>query len=200
MVIQNRTVLKEEFLTTGDVAKYCKVTPNGVKKWISDGKLQAFQTPGGHFRIFKNDFKEFLMATRFPIDPKFFETPEKKVLVVDDEAAIRELTVDLLTDMGSEYVVETAEDGYEALMKVGAFEPDLLILDIRMPKIDGLEVLRRIKKNPDMQNLKVLIFTGFLEEKETILEIGADDLLLKPVNLNTLREKIESLLESNFSS
>jgi excisionase family DNA binding protein len=199
MTAQNRTVLNEEFLTTGDVAKYCKVTSNAVKKWISEGKLLAFQSPGGHFRIFKNDFKAFLKATRFPIDPTFFGNNEKKVLVVDDDATISELIVALLNEMGSQYVVESAEDGYEALIKLGAFEPDLIIIDVRMPKIDGLEVLKRIKENPHMKYLKILVLTGFLEEKEKLLEVGVDDFLLKPVKLRFLRQKIETLLESEQS-
>lgn len=195
----NKSMLKEEFLTTGDVATYCEVTTNGVKKWISEGKLKAFQTPGKHFRITKRDFKDFLVSFHFPVDPRFFGLNKKKILIVDDEPKFIQFAVDVLGGIDNEFLIKSAENGYEALIKLGSFKPDLLILDIRMPKIDGIEVLKRIRKNSQRKDLKIMITTAFMEEKENVLREGADDFLLKPISVNLLQESVMTLLGNESS-
>lgn len=187
----------DEFLTTGEIASYCQVTANTVKNWISDGKLKAFQTPGGHFRISLSEFRNFLERHSMPIDENFFYEKSKKILVVDDNREIVNFIVDALNQMSSNFVIETAFDGYEALMKLGDFKPDLLILDIKMPKIDGFEVCKRIKSSSSLTNTSIFVISAYIDEigVEKIKDAGADDYLAKPVKLPDLEKKIQKLLK-----
>lgn len=183
-------------LTTGEVASYCHVTINAVKKWIYTNKIKAFLTPGGHYRIKPQDFKEFLKKYKMPLAEGIFPSiSHHKILIVDDSLHIVEFIKSAVSSIGNKYEIETAGDGYEALIKVGDFKPNLLILDIRMPKIDGCEVCRRIRQNPKTKSIKILAVTAFgKEDAENIIKSGADACLLKPLNLRELRDKVKEMI------
>ena len=110
------------FFTTSEVANYCAVTNDGVLKWIKSGKLRAFSTPGGHYRVSAEDFRAFLEKYEIPIDESFFRGGERKrtVLVVDDEPNIRDIVQRLLKEMDANLRIEEACDGYEAGIKIGS--------------------------------------------------------------------------------
>src|SRR5262245_25279767 len=130
----------QEILTTSDVARYCRVTPDGVVKWIHSEKLKAFATPGGHYRILKPDFREFLERFGMPVDQAFFSEEPRRILVVDDEPVIAEIISRSLQDEEAGYQIESAVDGYDAGYKLGKSCPDLVILDLMMPGMDGFEL------------------------------------------------------------
>ncbi|MFQ6092974.1 MAG: response regulator, partial [bacterium] len=187
---------EEKPLTTGDVARYCHVTHVGVLKWIKGGKLKAYSTPGGHYRILRNDFRDFLKQYNMPIDESFFSDHTKKILVVDDEPDIVELIIRVLKSDNSNYVFASASDGYEAGLQVAAFKPDLVVLDIMMPKLDGFEVCRQIKSNPETQHIKILGITGFAEDGniDKMLACGADHCLAKPLQIEELKARVRGLV------
>ncbi len=205
-------------LTTGDVAKNCHVTVNAVKNWIKSGMLKAYRTPGGHYRIWKRDFMTFLNTHSLPLkkEPvaslhqsdkikstkktknknlpdKRFET---KILVVDDEPTVVDFIIEALKDTNSSFIFEKAMNGYEALLKVGDFKPDILILDLMMPKIDGFEVCKQIKGNPATGGIKILAITAYGSRKniDNITKYGANSCLLKPFQIEELKEKVFMLL------
>ncbi len=180
--------------TTGEVANLCNVTINAVKKWIAADKIKAFRTPGGHYRINRQDFLDFL--TRFKLDIKEAIFPEKKkILIVDDEPDIVDYIKGAIESMGIECQIETASDGYDALIIVGQFNPALLILDIRMPKIDGFEVCRKIKGGLSTKSIKILGVTAFgREDMNKMLACGADECLTKPLKLKEFQAQVMRLL------
>ncbi len=180
--------------TTGEIASFCHVTINAVKKWIAAGKLDAFRTPGGHYRVNKDDFMSFL--GKYKLDMKGEIFPEKKkILIVDDEKNVVEYIKGALESMQSNFDIEIAGDGYEALIKVGDFKPGLLVLDIRMPKIDGFEVCRRIKGDRNTKDIKILAVTAYgKEDINKILQCGADYCLPKPIKLKDFQENVQKLL------
>lgn len=181
--------------TTGEIAAICHVTINAVKKWIASGKLSAFRTPGGHYRVNREDFVEFLEKYKLEVKQEHF--PEKrKILIIDDENDVVEFLKGALEAMDSAYLIETAGDGYEALIKVGDFKPELLILDIRMPKIDGFEVCRRIKGDPGTDGIKILAVSAYgRDDLEKIRQCGADNCLPKPIRLKEFRRHVQRLLK-----
>jgi excisionase family DNA binding protein len=188
---------KNRFLTTGDVAQYCEVTNAAVLKWIDAGKLPFFTTPGGHYRILRGDFKDFLLRYGMFVDQSFFGkgSNKKRILVVDDEEAVVSFIEGALLLEGK-YEVAAATDGFDAGQQVVTFEPDLIILDIMLPGMDGFEVCRRVKTDVATQHIKVLAITGFASDEniEKILRMGADDYLAKPLKLQELHQKLEELL------
>lgn len=185
-------------LTTGEIARYCDVSTNAVKKWIRSSRLKAFRTPGGHFRVDSRDFKEFLVRHQMPVYDSFFEIEPKRILIVDDEQEVRQTLHDVIQEIEESLEVDQAEDGYEALLKVGDRKPDLLILDLRMPRMDGYEACRRIKSNPETSSTRILAISGFIDNgaEQEILDCGATDWMRKPVQIEEFKKKIEKLLRS----
>jgi len=182
----------EPFLTTGEVAHHCQVSIPAVKHWIRDGRLGAFRTPGGHSRIPLDRFQQFLRQHGMPSYP--VPSEGTRILVVDDEPDIVDIFVELLAGDPRGFKIETATDGYEALIKMGAFQPSLLILDVVMPRLDGVEVCRRLRGDPRTRAIKILGITGYPAMIPSLIEAGADACLTKPLDLRTVREELEHLL------
>lgn len=188
---------RERFLTTGDIATYCEMTNAAVLKWIDSGKLPVFTTPGGHYRVLRTDFKDFLLRHGMFVDEGFFgkRQNKKRILIVDDEPTVVTFIEGALRLEGK-YELATASDGFDAGQQVISFEPDLIVLDIMLPGMDGFEVCHRVKTDAATKHVKVLAITGFATDENIrkILHAGADDYLPKPLKIQELNEKIEQLL------
>jgi excisionase family DNA binding protein len=182
-----------KFLTTGQIAEACQVTIPTVKRWIGEGHLSAFRTAGGHYRITDEEFKRFQTAHKIPGPIEGLP----RILIIDDDLKLLESLVEALSwDQG--YKVESAQDGYEGLIKVGTFHPHLLILDLRMPGLDGFHVCRKVKADPVAHATKILAMTAYPEEnaRARILEAGADSFLEKPFQLAELKGEVARLVGS----
>jgi len=188
---------EEDLLTTGAIARYCEVSTNAVKKWIRRSDLPAFRTPGGHFRITREAFRCFLLRHGMPISVGFFAPRVPRVLIADDEPVVRELVRELvLSATPDPVIVETAEDGYDALLKVGDFKPDLLILDLKMPRMDGFEACRSIRSNPHTAHIQIVAMTGFAGagNRERILAAGAHTCFDKLLPIGQFLDTVRALL------
>ena len=181
-------------ITTGEAASHCRVSLQALRGWIRDGRLKAFQTPGGHARIEVTEFRRFLAACGLPPYSGGEEVP--KVLVVEDDADVLQVITGLLAGQPRPLVVETARDGYDALIKVGTFRPAFLILDVVMPKLDGLEVCRRLKAGVDTRDIKILAVTGHAGMVDQVMASGADACILKPFDFDVLSRALEQFLAS----
>lgn len=186
------------FLTTSEVARYCAVTNDGVLKWIKAGKLKAFSTPGGHYRVALEDFRTFLERFDIPVDEAFFRGAQRSrsVLVVDDEPNIRELVRRILGELEPGLRIEEASDGYEAGIKIGSHPPDLVIMDVRMPRVDGFALCQSIRQNPATRAIKILAITAFPEPDtlRKMYDAGADLCLIKPIQFEHFRLEVLRLL------
>ena len=129
----------------------------------------------------------------------YLPTPLKhqaaKILVVDDDDAIRQILIEALT-MDRKYLVEEASNGIEGSIKLGTYRPDLLILDIFMPEMDGLEVCRNICSEPELSDLKVIITTGHPNHPklDEVVKLGFTNILSKPFDLLDLVKDVETIL------
>jgi len=122
---------------------------------------------------------------------------QPRILVVDDDPGVREVIADALKYDSRSYEVETAVDGVDAGMKLERFRPDLIVLDVIMPGMGGLEVCSRIRNQSSLDATKIIILTGAPEggKAETSLVYGADLFLQKPQPIDVLLTHIEELLE-----
>lgn len=184
--------LDHHFLTTGEAASHCQVTAAALRRWIKEAHLRAFKTPGGHRRIELLEFQRFLQEHGIPAYAA--QSQEVRILVVDDNPLVVETFLDFLSSDPRGFKLETATDGYEALIKVGSFKPSLLILDVVMPKLDGIEVCRRLKANRETLDMKILGVTAYPDKIPEILEAGADATLTKPFELRLLKQELDRLL------
>lgn len=179
-----------QFLTTGEVAEACQVSIPTVKRWIREGHLTAFRTVGGHYRITEDVFKRFQQTHGMPT---VADLP--RILIIEDDAVFRQELVAILS-WDKKYEVESAQDGYEGLIKVGTFKPDLLILDLHMPGLDGLHVCKRVKEDPVTCAIKIVVVTAYPEDNvdDLVFKAGADSLLEKPIQLAQLQAEVAHLL------
>jgi DNA-binding NtrC family response regulator len=121
-------------------------------------------------------------------------TEKYRILIVDDDSALRDTLGSELSNAG--YITKTASDGDEAIASIGKEKFDLVILDIKMPKVDGFEVLKIIKQN--FQSIKVIMLTGYSDITQAIKskKLGADDFVSKPYDLEDLSFSIERALNN----
>ena len=190
---------KKAVFTTFETAKLCHVSPLSIINWVNAGRLPAFRTPGGHRRIRREDLLLFMRDNGLPIPEEMQEgSGRRKVLVVDDEPSIRELLAEHLSTRPSPYEVSTAADGFEAGRLVATFRPDVVLLDLRMPGVDGFQICRTIKADPESSSTVVIAMTGYYspETEARVLECGAVRCFAKPLDPTTLSAFIDSIFES----
>jgi DNA-binding response OmpR family regulator len=162
-----------------------------VINWIEQSLLPSYRTPGGHRRIRRDDLVAFLRKHQIPT-PESLVEGNFSVLIVDDEDEIVDIIKVYLQKQGG-YEILTASDGISALLEVGRSKPDILILDIMIPGVDGIEVCRRIKS--DASNRTVIIaVSGSTEHEKRILQAGADVFMGKPIDLEKLHNEAKRLL------
>ena len=128
---------------------------------------------------------------------KYGEIREYKMLIVDDEEDLRKMLKEVINEYDPSILVKTAKDGFEAGDKLNTFRPDVVLLDIKMPGIDGLEVCRRIRIDKKMKNTKVIMITGFPEKysREECIDAGADEFLIKPIEIKTLYGALNKIIK-----
>jgi DNA-binding response OmpR family regulator len=121
----------------------------------------------------------------------------KRVLIVDDEENIVISMEFLLNQAG--YALEIARNGQEALTKVATFAPDLILLDVMMPKINGFEVCRRVRENPAWQTIKIIMLTAKGREVEVTkgLALGANAYIIKPFSTKELMAQVDHILDES---
>lgn len=188
---------KEKPLTVKDVAEQCHVSKVSVLRWIRQGEIESYTTPGGHHRIRREDFHKFAAKFKIPVDEEVVGArPGQVIVVADDDPGVRDLVTSALKREVKGATIHTAADGYEAFFLIGRVKPDLVILDIKMPQLDGLEVCRKIRANPELREMQVFIITGFTKDfpREKILECGADACMEKPFDLLKFTEEVNRLL------
>ncbi len=189
--------MDENFYTTYEAAKMCHVTPASVVRWIHEGKIQSSSTAGGHHRIHPEEIVSLLHSLHMPIpDELAGHHRAKRVLIVDDEASVRRFLRTLLQAHFPDVGIEEAEDGFAAGAALTRLLPDLILLDIKIPGLDGFRVCEFIRKNPKLNHAKIVIITGVQdpEVEGRVLKLGADDFLAKPFEAATLKQKIETQL------
>jgi excisionase family DNA binding protein len=184
-------------LTLYQASLYCGVSPHTVSDWIDEGELSALRVAGVHRRIRREDLEEFLKRRGMPMASEVVEGVPKKILVVEDDPLIIETIVRSLEEEPYDYEIVSAADGIEAGSEVGRFSPDLLILDIMMPNIDGHEVCRKVKQDPSTSHMKVMVLSAYMNEEnyERMKDAGADVCFSKPLPLEMLKKEVARLLE-----
>jgi excisionase family DNA binding protein len=185
----------KELFTTGDAADICRVSQQTIIRCFDAGRLEGFRVPGSRFRrIPRNSLMKFMKDNGIPLDG--LESGKKKILVVDDDAEIVDLLVEVLSRDGR-FEVKTAASGYEAGIQTQRFRPDCILLDYMLPDVNGNVVCHTIRRNPEFENIKIIIVSGVIKQDEIdqLLKSGAQDFIKKPFDISDLINRICNTLE-----
>jgi excisionase family DNA binding protein len=185
----------KELFTTGEAADICRVSQQTIIRCFDSGRLEGFRVPGSRFRrIPRNSLMKFMRDNSIPMDG--LESGKKKVLVVDDDAEIVDLLVEVLSRDGR-FEVKTASSGYEAGIQTQRFRPDCILLDYMLPDVNGSVVCHIIRRNPEFENIKIIIVSGVIKQDEIdqLLKSGAQDFIKKPFDISDLINRICNTLD-----
>lgn len=184
-----------EFCSTREAAERLGVSVKTAQLWVESGVLQAWKTPGGHRRI-RRDSLESLLSQREQRTTAAVPIPRHTVLVVDDDAHMRELYKLNIGYWDLPIRLLTADNGFEGLMRVGAERPDLLITDLNMPGMDGFRMLSTLAGSSDFRRLRIVVVSALTSAE--IREHGGLPqgiaLFPKPVQFEALRKHVAALL------
>jgi len=181
--------------TTGEAAKICKVSQQTIIRCFDNGQLKGFRVPGSRFRrIPREALYRFMKDNGIPTDA--LESGKRKVLLVDDDAELVELMTKVLEEDGR-FEVRVAGNGFDAGMMVKEYQPDLIVLDVMLPDINGKEVCHRVRADPALEDVRILCISGMIED-DKIQELklsGADDFLHKPFDIEELIDRMCAQLD-----
>jgi two-component system OmpR family response regulator len=185
-------------LSVGQVAEICRVSKKTVLNWIYDGGLKAFTTYGGHYRIWPANVKKFLASTGMDIPFDYVDDRTTHILIIDDDIDFSNILRSAIVAELPEVEVATTDDGYEGLMLIGELKPQLVILDIKMPKLDGFQVLEMLRGRKAEHELKVLVVTGYLdpETRQQLSKTIADHWIDKLSDITTMIKTIAAYVRS----
>lgn len=186
--------MPDKTYTTHDIAKFCDVYPSSVVQWINGGKLRTYQTAGGHHRVTREDLIHFLQSLNMRLPDEL--VTRQRVLIVDDDAETAKLIARAFSRL-PDYDVETCGDGINALIRIGQRPPDIVILDVVIPKMDGIQVCRVLKGQPQTSHIKIVAISGkkLPVSDKKLAEVNVDAFFRKPLDLKLLVERAAELLQ-----
>ncbi len=185
---------KTSILTPTEVAGLLMVSPITVRQWAQKGMLPAQTTAGGHRRFMRSDVEQFARERGLTL-PDMRTT----VLVVDDDHQLNKYLVAVLQTQVGDVEVFSAYDGFEAGRMVAQHQPEIVLLDIMMPGMNGIEVCRRLRQDAYLRHIPILMLTARTEEEIQVegLDVGADIYFSKPVSIPILSSQIRALLRTS---
>ena len=172
--------------TTGEAAKICKVSQQTIIRCFDSGQLKGFRVPGSRFRRIPRELLyKFMKENGIPTDA--LESGKRKALIVDDDEELVELIRDALEADGR-FEVRAVNNGFDAGMMVKEYHPDVIVLDVMLPDINGKEVCQRVRSDSTMDDVRIICISGMVEEDKIadLMASGANEFLQKPFEVETL--------------
>ncbi len=148
---------KQSF-STSEVAAYCHVTPDTIRKWAEAGRIHVFKTPGGHRRIRREDLIKFLSENGIPVHTDLNEGGIR-ILVVEPELSAVTVIRRFLDRSRNSFEVESATDAFEAGRKIVSTNPDVVFFDVRLPGVDAFDIFRLIAHTEGLSQIKLIALT-----------------------------------------
>jgi len=186
--------------TTGEAARICKVSQQTIIRCFDSGQLKGFRVPGSRFRrIPRESLYRFMKENGIPTDA--LESGRRRILVVDDDPGVVDLITEVLNTDGR-FETRSVNNGFGAGMQAKEYHPELMILDVMLPDINGKAVCELVRKDPTMNDIKIICISGMVEEDkvEELRQAGADDFLQKPLDIDELVRRICRHLDMETAS
>lgn len=181
--------------TTGEAAKICKVSQQTIIRCFDSGQLKGFRVPGSRFRrIPRDQLYSFMRDNGIPTDA--LDSGRRKLLIVDDDQDLVDLLVDHFERDGR-FDIRSVNNGFGAGMQIKEFRPDLVVLDIMLPDINGMEVCQLVRSDSTMDSVKIICISGMVEEDriQQLRDAGANDFMKKPFDVDALTQRVCQLLD-----
>lgn len=196
--IRHMTVFRKP-LSVGQVAKICRVSKKTVLNWIYRNALKAFTTYGGHYRVWPGDLKSFLVKARMDIPFEYIDERQTTFLIVDDDPAYTYVLKDVLLAEFPHADVLATDDGYEALLLIGERKPQMIVLDLKMPKIDGFHFLELLRERKRDHTMKIVVLSAYLDDEARVKlqDSSVDAAFDKIEDIKEILQTMTKLLESN---
>ena len=194
----------KRYLTSGEIAEHLGISRVTAYLWIRDGKLKAHRTIGGRYRVAPDDFARFLkssgMTHLLPRGAAGFVS--FRVLIVDDDGRVVEVLQRHIASVDPRVETLGVTSGFEAGRQMAVFKPDVVLLDLRMPDLDGFDVCRAIKADPATRHVTVIAMTGFPGERDVrrIMDAGAETCLAKPDIYREAKRIVGKLARERFAA
>ncbi len=183
-----------------EASKLCGVSNQTCVNWIKKGFLEAFTTPGGHYRIHPESILRFMEGRGMSVPAELTEAvrlsdSKNSLLIVDDDKELNNVICKYLKRYLGKFRILQAFDGFEAGRKIFEERPSVIILDIRLPWVDGHELCKKIKADTAPGSPIIIAVSGMDDEKAAIINEGADAFFLKPLNLREILHYIKNIGE-----
>jgi excisionase family DNA binding protein len=186
-----------------EVANLCGVVNQTAINWIRSGYLKAFNTPGGQYRVYKDDLIQFIEARGMRIPEALLESdgPQpnwKTLLVVDDDTGLNNAIKSFIEKHVPDMVVLQSFDGFDAGAQLVEKKPGFILLDLALPGVNGQEICKRIKTDPAFGKPYVMVITALEESalEETMYALGADKFFRKPLAFPSIVDAINAAIEN----
>ena len=184
-----------KFLSVKQVADYLEVSKQAVDKWIHAGELKVYRLPSGRIKILRSDFLEYIKTNDLYLDKEFFNLDSRKIVIVDDDVSIHSIFQKFFEEVNLDLDVKYADDGISGLLLLGAEKPDIVILDIEMPGMNGIELCKKILADTSLSGIKIVVISGYLINYEVELKkFGLKTFIEKPFTIQDLNLKLMPLI------
>jgi len=187
-----------------EIANMCGVVNQTAINWIRNGYLKAFNTPGGQYRVYKDDLIDFIKnrGMRVPeilLEAKGLEANWKKIMIVDDDVALNNALQSYLLKNIPELTVLQSFEGFDAGAQLVEKKPGFILLDLALPGMNGQEICKRIKTEPAFGKPFVIVITALEDEalEAELIRMGADRFFRKPLVMHEILEAITTAIETN---
>lgn len=188
--------MSKNTLTSTEAANYLGVSRSSLVGWMKQGLIQGEATPGGHYRFTFSVLDRFARQRGIAIPNRpGYQEEQPKILVIEDDPAFRSFIRDAL-EIFPRLQIQEAADGMQGALLLGIWNPTMIILDIRMPNVNGIEFLRLLRKNPATCNMKILVVSAQLSDdvREELRSLNVENMLEKPVRLSNFLTEFQTLL------
>ena len=177
-------------LKPNDVAAMLRVETATIRRWANDGLLKAHVTPGGHRRFDFGEIRRFAAEHGIALQTSFENVT--KILVVDDDKRVARTIARMLSASKQDVQVQCAFDGFSAGQTVATYGPDVIVLDLFMPGLDGFSLCRVLKNDPETAGIRIIAITGDPDASSAkrVVKLGAEVCLPKPIKKDVLFKAI----------
>jgi excisionase family DNA binding protein len=191
---------KNKFMKTSEAANYLGVSRSSITNWVRSGELEAASTPGGHYLFSLKQLNEFANERGMLVSAETAASEKYRILAIDDDQQFREFLAEAL-EVFTDYELKECEDGMQGALLIGTWRPNLVIVDLRMPNMNGVEFCRLLKNDNVTKDVKVIVCSAYLspEVRKEVKELGVDVVLEKPVRLAAFVATVGKLTNMELS-